>query len=44
MNVALIPCNQQGKPLSDDMFNEDPDYLLSKPYNFKVNKIKNLKY
>ncbi|XP_038077973.1 kinesin-like protein KIF28P isoform X3 [Patiria miniata] len=35
--VCIAPCNQNGQPIGEDDFVDDPNELLGKPYHFKVN-------
>ena len=34
--INVTPCLQNGKPLDEDYFVEDPKDLIGKPYHFKV--------
>lgn len=34
--INVAPCTQQGKPLDEDYFVEEPKDLIGKPYHFKV--------
>ncbi|XP_064610352.1 kinesin-like protein KIF28 [Liolophura sinensis] len=34
--VNVAPCTQNGKPLDEDYFVDNPEELLGKPYHFKV--------
>ncbi|XP_022096097.1 kinesin-like protein KIF28P isoform X3 [Acanthaster planci] len=34
--VNITPCNQNGQPIGEDEFVDDPNELLGKPYHFKV--------
>ena len=34
--IEVAPCTQDGKPLDEDYFVENPKELIGKPYHFMV--------
>ena len=41
MDVTLIPCGKEGRPLPEENFVDEPTELLKKPFNFRVRPFRN---